>query len=182
MPYSFTRAPVPSLRSGTRPSGLEGSNCRTRSGATAGMTLGVAGFGGAAGACAACGSSMGTAFGGGGVAIKSSALTTPFRARASTSNWNSASGAALRMAFASAGARTPFMTSTPSNAVTFALPAVTATFGAAPDAGADTFTVLSGVTFRSLASLAPASAGAKVPARSSRVPINGFHFIVNISS
>src|SRR5579864_752743 len=111
-----------------------GSNWRTRSGATAGITFGAGGFGGAVGVCAAGAGSTGFARGGE-TTDNSSALTSPFRVRASTSIWNSASGAALRIAFASVGASTPFMTSTPSKAVTLALPPVTAIFGVAPDAG-----------------------------------------------
>jgi hypothetical protein len=54
-------------------------------------------------------------------ADKSAAFNMPLRFRASTRSWSSASGEALRIWLASAGAKIPFFTRTSKSAATFAL-------------------------------------------------------------
>src|ERR1700733_8000233 len=85
------------------------------------------------------------------------------------------------MAFASLGARTPFVTSTPSNAVTFASPGVAAKFGlaAAGVASAVAFVEFSFVVF---ASLLPAMTGKTVMASTNRLDIHTFRFNIDALS
>src|SRR5437588_431758 len=68
------------------------------------------------------------------------------------------------MALASFGARTPFITSTPSNAVTFASPAVGARFGLAAAGAASALVAFAVFSFAEFASLLPAMTGTAVMA------------------
>ena len=80
-------------------------------------------------------------------------------------------GAAFRMAFASLGARTPFVTSTSSNAVTFASPGVADRFGvtAGVASALDPFVEFSFAVFPSLL---PAMTGTAVMASTNRLDIH----------
>src|ERR1700690_4273546 len=126
--------------SGIRPPCLGRSMGRTRTGATAGINAGPAGFISAAacGAGAACDAGSGLGAGeemaveaatgiaatgeGCAAADRSAALNIPLRLSASIRSWNSAPGAAFRIELASEGARTPFFTSTFSKVATLASP------------------------------------------------------------
>jgi hypothetical protein len=78
------------------------------------------------------------------------------------------------MAFASVGARTPFVTSTFSNAVTFASAAVAAKFGLAAAGVASALVVLVEFSFAVFPSLLPAMTGTAVMASTSRLDNNRF--------
>src|SRR5580704_10232886 len=81
------------------------------------------------------------------------------------------------MAFASLGARTPFITSTPSNAVTLASPGVVARFGLAA-AGASAPALVE-FSFAVFASLLSAITGKAVMASTNRLDIHTFTFNID---
>ena len=82
------------------------------------------------------------------------------------------------MAFASLGARTPFITSTPSNAVTFASPGVAVRFGLAA-AGVASALAFVELSFAVFASLLPAMTGKAVMASTNRLDIHTFRFNID---
>src|ERR1700691_427850 len=82
------------------------------------------------------------------------------------------------MAFASLGARTPFITSTPSNAVTLASPGVVARFGLVA-AGVASAPALVEFSFAVFASLLPAITGKAVMASTNRLDIHTFTFNID---
>ena len=216
-PYGVTfTAPV--WKAATRPSFLGGSIGSVRIAATAGTTPGgtflgrgsvpaacVSGWG----FCGFCGSmsvltdtapafeaadgatNAGPAAGaasGVPTAAKSAAFNRPLRLSASIRSVTSASGAAPRIVFASAGARIPFATSTSSNAVTFGLGAgveLAADFESFESAEAGCAVVLvssAAVLFAFAVSSAFAKTGATGTLASSRMHIHLFRSICSPSA
>ena len=121
-------------------------------------------------------------------AAKSAAFNRPLRLSASIRSVTSASGAAPRIVFASAGARIPLATSTSSNAVTFGLGAgveLAVDFESFESAGAGCAVVLvssAAVLFAFAVSSAFAKTGATGTLASSRMHIHLFRSICSPSA
>jgi hypothetical protein len=150
-----------------------------------GGVAGVAGCDNAASGCDGAAAGCGVAGNGAlglAAADKSAGLTRPLRLSAFRSNWNLVSGTEFCMALASLGARTPFITRTPSNAVTFALSTFKARLGLAAAGVGSALDVFAAFSFAGFISLLPAMTGIAVMARNSKLDDNFLTLDIDVGS